>query len=97
MQLVAVDVMGMAMTWCLWSEEAVRAPGCRAGDLGPAELIGGGRDGLIRAAGSAMEQGLHQAATGGTQEMGGNQLGGPGEITATTGHNHQLAATWQKD
>ena len=61
------------------------------------ELIGGGRDGLISPAGSAMEQGLHQAATGGTQEMGGNQLGGPGEITATTGNDHQLAVAWQKD
>jgi hypothetical protein len=43
-----------------------------------------------------MEQGLHQAATGGTQEMGSNQLGGPGEITATTSHNHQLTATREK-
>ena len=53
---------------------AVLAPGSRAGDLGPAELISGSGDRLIRAAGSAMEQGVHQAATGGTQEMGGNQL-----------------------
>ena len=52
---------------------------------------------LIRAAGSAMEQGLHQAATGGMQEMGGDQFGGPGEITATTSHDHELAAAWQKN
>jgi hypothetical protein len=38
-----------------------------------------------------MEQGLHHAATGGAQEMGSDQFGGPGEITATTGHDHQLA------
>jgi hypothetical protein len=43
-----------------------------------------------------MEQGLHQAATGGAQEMGSNQLGGPGEITATTSHDHQLATARQK-
>ena len=76
---------------------AVLAPGSRAGDLGPAELIGSGGNGLISPAGSAMEQGLHQAATGGAQEMGGNQLGGPGEITATTSHDHELTTTWQKD
>jgi hypothetical protein len=44
-----------------------------------------------------MEQGLHQAATGGTQKMGGDHFGGPGEITASTSHDHELAAAWQKD
>jgi hypothetical protein len=75
----------------------VLLPGGRAGDLGPAQLIGSGGNGLISPAGSAMEQGLHQAATGGAEEMGGNQLGGPGEITATTSHDHELTTTWQKD
>jgi hypothetical protein len=79
------------------SGAAVLAPGRRASDLRPAQLIGSGGNGVISPAGSAMEQGLHQAATGGAEEMGGNQLGGPGEITATTSNDHELTTTWQKD
>jgi len=75
----------------------VLLPGSGAGDLRPAELIGSWGDGLISPAGSAMEERLHQAATGGAQQVGGNQLGGPGEITATTGHDHQLATAREKE
>ena len=75
------------------SRAAVLLPGSGAGDWRPAELIGSRGDGLIRTPGIAVEQGLHHAATGGLQEMGSDALGRPGEITATTSHDHQLAAT----
>ena len=61
-----------------------------------AELIGRRGNGLIRATGAAMEERLHQAPTAGAQQMGGDQLGRPGEITATTGHDHQLATAREK-
>jgi hypothetical protein len=75
---------------------AVLAPGSRACDLGPAELISGGGNGLIRATGCAMEERLHQAASGRAQEMGGNELRRPSEITTATSHDHQLATTREK-
>jgi hypothetical protein len=76
---------------------AVLLPESRAGKLEPTELISSGGNRLIGAASSAMEHRLHQAATGGAQEMGGDQLRRPGEITTTTGHDHQLTTSRQKE
>ena len=55
----------------------------------PAEARGGLIDGGIGAAGTAMEQALHRPASGGNAEGGGDLIGGPIEITATTSHDHQ--------
>ena len=57
----------------------------------PAEARGGLIDGGIGAAGTAMEKALHRAARGGQAEGGGDLIGGPIEITAPTGHDHQGA------
>ena len=70
---------------------AIKAP-LRANDFhGPAEAGGGLIDGGIGAAGTAMEQALHRAASGGQAEGGGDLIRGPIEITAPTGHDHQGA------
>ena len=55
----------------------------------PAEAGSGLIDGGIGPTGTAMEQALHRAASGGQAEGGGDLIGGPIEITATTGHDHQ--------
>jgi hypothetical protein len=57
----------------------------------PTEAGGGLIDGGIGAAGTAMEQALHRAASGGQAEGGGDLIRGPIEITAPTGHDHQGA------
>ena len=68
---------------------AIEAP-LGAEDLhGPTEAGGGLIDGGIGAAGTAMEKALHRAASGGQAEGVGDLIGGPIEITATTGHDHQ--------
>ena len=70
---------------------AIKAP-LRAEDFHrPTEAGGGLIDGGIGAAGTAMEQALHRAASGGQAEGGGDLIGGPIEITASTGHDHQGA------
>jgi hypothetical protein len=55
----------------------------------PTEAGGGLIDGGISPAGTAMEEALHWAASGGQAEGGGDLIGGPIEIAATTGHDHQ--------
>jgi hypothetical protein len=55
----------------------------------PAEAGSGLIDGGIGAAGTAMEQALHWAASGSNAEGGGDLIRGPIEITAPTGHDHQ--------
>jgi hypothetical protein len=55
----------------------------------PAKAGGGLIDGGIGAAGTAMEQALHRAASGGQAEGGGDLTGGPIEIAASTRHDHQ--------
>ncbi len=55
----------------------------------PAELISGGGDGLIRSTGSAMEEEMDRAAIGAGEELAGDQGHRPGQITATTGHDHK--------
>jgi hypothetical protein len=70
---------------------AIKAP-LRAEDFHrPTEAGGGLIDGGIGAAGTAMEQALHRPASGGQTEGGGDLIGGPIEITAPTGHDHQRA------
>ena len=68
---------------------AIKAP-LGANDFhGPAKAGGGLIDSGIGAAGTAMEQARHRAASGGQVKGGGDLIGGPIEITATTGHDHQ--------
>jgi hypothetical protein len=70
---------------------AIKAP-LRAKDFHrPTEAGGGLIDCGIGAAGTAMEQALHRAASGGQAEGGGDLISGPIEITAPTGHDHQRA------
>ena len=71
---------------------AVLLPEGRAGDHGPAELIGSGGDGLIGTARGAMEQGEHAAAGADLQQVNGDARDGPGELRTTTGHDHQLTS-----
>ena len=68
---------------------AIKAPLGAEDFHGPAEAGSGLIDGGIGAAGTAMEQALHGAASGGQAEGGGDLIGGPIEITAPTGHDHQ--------
>ena len=70
---------------------AIKAPLGAEDFHGPAEAGGGLIDGGIGPAGTAMEQALHRAARGGKAEGGGDLIGGPIEITAPTGHDHQGA------
>jgi len=68
---------------------AIKAPLGAKDFHGPTEAGGGLIDGGIGAAGTAMEKALHRAASGSQAEGGGDLIGGPIEITATTGHDHQ--------
>jgi hypothetical protein len=70
---------------------AIKAPLGAKDFHGPAEARGGLIDGGIGAAGTAMEQALHRAASGSNAEGGGDLIRGPIEITAPTGHDHQRA------
>jgi hypothetical protein len=70
---------------------AIKAPLGAEDFHGPAEAGGGLIDGGIGAAGTAMEKALHRAASGGNAKGGGDLIGGPIEITASTGHDHQRA------
>ena len=64
---------------------------------GPAQLARGATDGAISAAGPAMEQPMHELAAGAGQKDSGDLRGQPEQIAATTGHDHQLAATREKE
>jgi hypothetical protein len=59
---------------------------------GPAKAGGGDLDGVISAAGIAMEEAMDEATGRGLGEGGGDTNGRPIEITATTGHEHQGTA-----
>ena len=72
--------------------QAIAGPLGGHGLHGPAKAMGGGLDGAIGTTGTAMEQKLHQAASGGGAEGGSDREGRPIEITATTGYHHQGAA-----
>ena len=61
----------------------------------PAQLMGGAGDGCIGATGSAMEQPLDRPAAAAGEELSGNPLVGPGQITAAAGCDHKGGSkTW---
>ena len=55
----------------------------------PAQLLGRPTNGGISAAGPAMENQMHQPATAAGEQLSGNPLLGPGQITTTTGCDHK--------
>jgi hypothetical protein len=71
------------------SATAKAAPICWEGLRGPAELISGDGNGLIRSTGAAMEEEMDRPAIGAGKKLAGDQGHGPGQITATAGHDHQ--------
>lgn len=59
--------------------------------------MGGTGNGGIGAAGTAVENQMHQPAAAAGEQLSGNPLMGPGQITAATGRDHQRtgrARTW---
>jgi hypothetical protein len=56
---------------------------------GPAQLLGSATNGGISAAGTAVEQQVNKAAAAAGQQLSGNPLLGPGQITATTCRDHK--------
>ena len=58
----------------------------------PAQLMGRTADGGISPTGPAMENQVHQPAPGAGEQLSGNPLMGPGQITATTSRDHQRAS-----
>jgi hypothetical protein len=69
--------------------KAIKAPLGAKDFHRPTEARGGLIDGGIGAAGTAMEQALHRATSGGNAKGGGDLIRGPIEITAPTRHDHQ--------
>ena len=57
----------------------------------PAQLMGRPTDGGIGPAGPAVKQQMHQPAATAGEELSGNALMGPGQITAATGRDHKRA------
>ena len=57
----------------------------------PAQLMGRAGDGGIGSAGSAVEQQMDQPAAAAGQQLSGNALMGPGQITASAGRDHKGA------
>ena len=55
----------------------------------PAQLLGRPTNSGISAAGPAMENQMHQPATAAGEQLSGNPLLGPGQITTTTGCDHK--------
>jgi hypothetical protein len=79
---------------------AVLLPLGRHHKRGPAQLMGSPGNGGIGAAGIAVEQQMHQPAAAAGEQLSGNALMGPGQITAATGGDHQgtgggLNGPWQ--
>jgi hypothetical protein len=58
---------------------------------GPAQLMGRPANGGIGPTGPAMENQMDQPAATAGEELSGNALMGPGQITAATGRDHQRA------
>jgi hypothetical protein len=54
--------------------------------------MGGAADGGIGPTGTAMEHQMHQPAATAGEQLSGNALMGPGQITAATGGDHQRAS-----
>jgi hypothetical protein len=67
---------------------AKATPFSREGLNAPAELMGSAADGLIGTTGTAMEQQMHQPAAAAGEQLSGDALMGPGEITAATSGDH---------
>jgi hypothetical protein len=57
----------------------------------PAQLMGSAGYRGISAAGTAVEQQMHQPAAAAGEQFSGNALMGPGQITAATGSDHKRA------
>jgi hypothetical protein len=57
----------------------------------PTQLMGCAGNGGISAAGTAVEQQMHQPAATASQKLSSHPLMGPGQITAATGGDHQRA------
>ena len=57
----------------------------------PTQLVGCAADGGIGTASAAMEQQMDQPAAAAGQQLSGNPLMGPGQITAATGGDHKRA------
>jgi hypothetical protein len=55
----------------------------------PTQLLGSATNGGISAAGTAMEEQMHQPAAGASQQLSGNPLLGPGQITTAPGRDHK--------
>jgi hypothetical protein len=53
--------------------------------------MGGAGNGGISAAGTAVQQQMHQPAAAAGEQLSGDALMGPGQITAATGSDHQRA------
>ena len=51
--------------------------------------MGGAADGGIGTTGPAMEHQMHQPAAAAGEQLSGNPLMGPGQITAATGGDHK--------
>jgi hypothetical protein len=54
----------------------------------PAQLMGSAGNGGISAAGPAMQKQMHQPAAAAGEQLSGDALMGPGEITAATSGDH---------
>jgi hypothetical protein len=57
----------------------------------PAQLMRSAGNGGIGTAGTAVEQQMYKPAAAAGQQLSGNALVGPGQITAATGSDHQRA------
>ena len=78
---------------------AMAAPLGRHHKRAPAQLMGGTGNGGIGAPSTAMEQQMDKPPAAAGQQLSGNPLMGPGQITAATGRDHQRtsrARTWLK-
>ena len=64
-------------------------PFSRQDERRPAQLMGGASDGGIGAAGTAVEQQMDQPTATAGEQLSGNPLMGPGQITAAAGCDHK--------
>jgi hypothetical protein len=68
---------------------AVALPLGRHHQRGPAQLLGSAANGGISASGTAVQQQVNKAAAAAGEQLSGNPLLGPGQITAATCRDHQ--------
>ena len=67
-------------------------PFSRQDERRPAQLMGGAGDSGIGAAGTAVEQQMDQPTATAGEQLSGNPLMGPDQITTTTSRDHQRAS-----